>query len=283
VVKMSYDAKVFNVMIASPGDIVIERKIVRDVIHDWNIIHSQKRSLVLLPVGWETHSSPEMGSTPQDILNKQILEKCDLLVGVFWTRIGTATTEYNSGTVEEIEEHIKANKPAMLYFSSQPAALDTVDSEQYEQLKAFKTSCSNRGLYEVYDSISVFKDKFQRQLQQKVNDHPLFEHDGENETETSLISQNTKTPKLSEDASSLLKEATMDKNGIVLHLRSFDGTDIEANDKKFINNKDQREIARWTSAIEELIVNRLIVDRGNKGEIYEVTNQGYKIADLIEM
>lgn len=171
---MSYEAKVFNVMIAAPGDVASERSIIRDVVYEWNAVHSQKRQIVLLPVGWETHSSPDMGGSPQDIINSQILERCDLLVGVFWTRIGTATSQYASGTVEEIERHIASGKPAMLYFSSQPAVLDSVDQEQYSQLKSFKQSCTNKGLYEGYDSLSEFRDKFYRQLQIKLNDHLFF-------------------------------------------------------------------------------------------------------------
>ena len=62
---MSYDSKVFNVMIASPNDVAPERVIIRGVIHEWNAVHSFKRKIVLLPVGWESHSSPEMGGSPQ--------------------------------------------------------------------------------------------------------------------------------------------------------------------------------------------------------------------------
>ena len=80
---MSYAATTFNVMIASPGDVASERAIVRDVVNEWNAVHSSARKLVLLPIVWESHSSPEMGATAQDIINNQVLAKCDLLVGVF--------------------------------------------------------------------------------------------------------------------------------------------------------------------------------------------------------
>lgn len=171
---MSYESKVFNVMIASPGDVASERNIIREMLYEWNAVHSRSRKIVLLPVGWESHSSPEMGKRPQEIINNLILDKCDLLVGVFWTRIGTSTEKYISGTVEEIEKHIAADKPTMLYFSGQPARLDSVDSEQYEKLKEFKASCKDRGLYETYDSHSEFKEKFYHHLQIKVNEHVFF-------------------------------------------------------------------------------------------------------------
>ncbi|TOH23138.1 DUF4062 domain-containing protein, partial [Vibrio parahaemolyticus] len=62
---MSYNARVFNVMIASPGDVASERSIIRDVIYEWNAVHSSSRNIVLLPIGWESHSSPEMGHSAQ--------------------------------------------------------------------------------------------------------------------------------------------------------------------------------------------------------------------------
>ena len=172
---MSYDAKVFNVMIASPNDVATERNIVRAIIYEWNAVHSNSRKIALLPIGWETHSSPEIGNTPQDIINRQILDKCDLLVGVFWTRIGTSTRDYASGTVEEIEKHVRSDKPAMLYFSNLPVLPDSVDADQYKKLKDFKETYKDKSLFETYDSLADFKDKFYRQLQLKINEHPYFQ------------------------------------------------------------------------------------------------------------
>src|SRR3954451_18617701 len=131
---MSFEAAVYNVMIASPGDVVTERNVAREVIAEWNAVHSSTRNLVLMPVGWETHSAPTMGKPPQEVINEQLLRNADLLVGIFWTRIGTATSTYASGTVEEIEEHLNADKPAMLYFSEAPVRADAVATEQYGQL-----------------------------------------------------------------------------------------------------------------------------------------------------
>ncbi|MBO2654670.1 DUF4062 domain-containing protein [Shewanella algae] len=279
---MSYEAKVFNVMIASPGDVASERTIIRDVIYEWNAVHSESRSIVLLPVGWETHSSPEMGGTAQEIINNQVLERCDLLVGVFWTRIGTPTTEYASGTVEEIEEHIKSGKPAMLYFSTQPVALDTVDHEQYSQLKKFKESCQSRSLYESYDSRSSFKDKFYRQLQLKINQHAIFQ-EVSSAFPTEVVESKTPLPQLSDESRVLLKEASQDRNGTVMHLRHLGGTNIQTNSKNFIESNERREVARWEAAIEELVSKELLIERGYKGEIFEITNLGYQIADMIEL
>jgi hypothetical protein len=115
---VAYKATALNVMVASPSDVPQERVIVRDVIAEWNVVHAEDRKTVLMPLGWETHATSEMGDRPQAIINGQLLKEADLLVAIFWTRIGSPTGAAKSGTVEEIEEHIGAGKPAMIYFSS---------------------------------------------------------------------------------------------------------------------------------------------------------------------
>ncbi len=278
---MSYNAKVFNVMIASPGDVASERSIIRDVIYEWNAVHSNSRNIVLLPIGWESHSSPEMGSSPQEIINNQILDKCDFLVGVFWTRIGTPTNDYDSGTVEEIEKHIELDKPVMLYFSSQPVVMDTVDLKQVEELKVFKESCRSRGLYENYDSHTDFKEKFYRHLQLKLNTHPLFK-DIEPESIGEILESNTQLPSLTNEARILLKEASLDPNGQILHFRTAGGTSMQTNNKNLIASRERREIAKWEAALENLVDEDLLVEKGFKGEVFEVSSLGYRVADMIE-
>lgn len=277
---MSYFAKIYNVMIASPGDVASERAIIRDVVYEWNAVHSNTRNIVLLPIGWESHSSPEMGASPQAIINNQILERCDLLIGVFWTRVGTATDDYASGTVEEIERHIEAGKPAMLYFSSQPVAIDTVDLQQVANLKTFKESCRGKGLYESYDSHSDFKSKFYRHLQLKVNQHIIF-NNSDSSVEADISESKTELPRLSTEARILLKEASINPHGTIMHLRHLGGTNIQTNGKNFISSNERREIAKWEDALKELLNSQLVVARGQKGEIFEVTNLGYQISDMI--
>lgn len=279
---MSYCATAFNVIIASPGDVASERSIIRDVVYEWNAVHASVRKIVLLPIGWESHSSPEMGASPQSIINNQILGKCDLLVGVFWTRIGTATDDFASGTVEEIERHIESGKPAMLYFSSQPVAMDTVDLEQVARLTVFKNSCRTRGLFESYDSHSDFKEKFYRHLQLKVNEHPLFKV-ADDKVAAEVIESKTQLPALSSEARVLLKEASLDPHGTILYVRYIGGTDIQTNGKNVIPSSERRETAKWEQALEELTGKELVVARGHKGEMFEVSNLGYQIADMIAL
>ncbi len=165
---MSYKAKVLEVLIASPSDVVQERKIIQEIIHSWNSINSKELEVVLLPVMWETHSTPEMGDRPQAIINEQIVTSCDILVGAFWTRIGTHTGIAESGTIEEIQQFIDKKRPTMLYFSSAPVVMDSVDLEQYNKLLIFKKKCLGEGIVEQYSSISEFREKLSNHLTRVV-------------------------------------------------------------------------------------------------------------------
>lgn len=277
---MSYSADVYKVMIASPSDVSAERSIVREVLSEWNVVNSDARRQVLLPIGWETHSVPEMGDRPQALINKQILHDCDLLVGVFWTRIGTATGEYASGTVEEIEEHIKTGRPTMLYFSSAPVLPDSVDADQYRRLKEFKLSCQSRGLYEPYGDVQDFRTKLYRQLQLKVNRDAYFRTAAE-PTGPPTILELEPRPTLSKEAAFLLKECVADPAGQLLQLSHLSGYVLQVRGKNLIEDNNERSRAIWTAALEELENDDLLAAVGSKRNIFKVTRKGYEIADQL--
>jgi len=274
---MAYEARVLKVMIASPGDVSAERHMVRNVLNEWNHIHSEDRSLVLMPIGWETHSSPMMGGRPQAIINKQILGNCDLLVAVFWTRIGSPTGVAVSGTVEEIQEHRNAGKLAMIYFSAAPVRPDSVDEKQYAALKEFKQECYKKGLVESYDTLGEFRDKFSRQLTQTI----IRVYPTGATTTTTTPQPPPATPPMSDEAKELLAAAAGDPTGGLMRIRHFGGLVVQASGRNFAKEGDPRSEARWESAIKELEELGFVEDRGNKREVFAVTDEGFRVADLL--
>lgn len=276
---MPYPATVFNVMIASPGDVLPERNLIRDVIHEWNAVNSLDRNVVLMPVGWETHSTPEMGDRPQEIINKQILQNADLLIGVFWTRLGTPTGEATSGTVEEIEEHVASGKPAMIYFSLVPVRPDSVDESQYSALKEFKSELQEKGLYETYESLDEFRDKLIRNLSSAAITYCSPDLPKSDDPE-SLPEKKTVT--ISDEATDLLLAASTDAHGIIIHVRSSSGLCVQTAGKNFVPTRNARVEASWDAAVRELVRYGLIQSSGGRGETYKVTAQGYIAADHIK-
>jgi hypothetical protein len=272
---MPYSAVVYNVMVASPSDLGEERKVARKTIIDWNNLHSWARQIVLLPKTWEFNTTPTMGERPQEIINQQVLKNADLLVGIFWTRIGTPTGKAISGTVEEINEHIGLGKPAMLYFSSR-APQELLDIEQLNGVKALKKEYQSKGLTYDFDSVENFQYQFQRHLAMKVNEAPFV---GLEESILQFVPPELKGPQLSQAARVLLKEASLGPSGQIMKLGFISGFSIQANHKVLNQDTSAREKARWTAALEELLANELVREIGHKGEIFELTQRGFEFAD----
>lgn len=268
-------------MIASPSDVAEERDIIRSVINEWNYVNVAEKKIVLLPVGWETHSSPELSGRPQEIINKKVLKDCDLLIGVFWTRLGTPTGVEVSGTVEEIKEHSALGKPVMVYFSSKPVAPESFDSEQYDALKNFKDWCKKQGLIEVYDNLNEFKDKLTRQLQITINGNDYLKKvfSDEKENESLKIWSDIHKPRLTDDAITLLKEASKSENALITNLRFIGGAEISAGGKNFLETNSRRDIARWEDAVNNLGAFEMIKDINGKGQMFEVTKKGFDFID----
>ena len=161
---MPRHATIYRVLIASPSDVADERMLLKEIIFDWNASHSVDMGLLLEPVMWESHVHPDLGASPQEIINSQIAEDADILIGVFWTRIGTATDKALSGTVEEIKQVVESGKPALIYFSNKQQHPDQIDFEQYQCVKAFKEYCSKQGIIRTYSEHNEFKLKVTQHL-----------------------------------------------------------------------------------------------------------------------
>lgn len=282
-----YRAEVIKLMIASPADVTTERQVIRDVVHEWNTVHSEDKGLVLMPVGWDTHAKPEMGDRPQELINRQILADCDCLVAVFWTRIGSPTGDSVSGTVEEIDRHIGAGKPAMIYFSNSPVKPDSVNDVQYRTLVEFRQHCKDRGLIETYDTVSDFREKFSRQLAQTVivkfnrapDDRVIDSTDSAVEHERQQIDRVTSS--LTSDARRLLLEGSLAHDGTIMRLRTMAGLVIQVKGRTFNGRGSARLEARWDAALQRLRELDLLRDLGHKGELFQLAHLGYQIADSI--
>ena len=170
---MSFQANVLQVMIASPEEVAEERKIVTGAIYRWNDGNSAVRQLVLLPVKWETHSTPQPGSSAQTAIQHQVLDDADIVIGIFGPRVGTRSEEYVRGTVEEIKKHVAAGKAAKVYFSEMPVTQKRGEQNQYASVQNFREELQSSGLYAVYESLQQFRDNFELNLALEMN-HPRY-------------------------------------------------------------------------------------------------------------
>jgi hypothetical protein len=266
---VAFLANVLKVMIASPGDVVQERGVVTQEIHRWNDANAPARQLVLLPVKWETHSTPQLGAHPQSIINHQLLDDADIVVGIFGTRIGTPTEEHVSGTVEEIKKHVAAGKTAKVYFSDVPVPPSAVDASQYALVQRFREECRSAGLYATFESIEEFRSDFAHHLDLEMNQlryRWLAVPDS---------AANRGVAEHSKDALRLLRAAAT-QDGTIISQETLDSQGIRAGDEEFADGT-ARTSARWRAALKELDLSGAI-EQISAG-IYRLTAAGYEIAD----
>src|ERR1041384_4676772 len=97
---------VLRVFLASPGDLVEERQIAREVVDEVNeIIKGVGVHVDLL--GWED-ARPGAGR-PQHIINRDV-DAAHLFVGMIWRHWGTPTGTHSSGFEEEFERAAERRK-----------------------------------------------------------------------------------------------------------------------------------------------------------------------------
>jgi hypothetical protein len=164
-----HTAEVLNILIASPSDVAEERDVVERVIYDWNASHFDSMGVLLHPIRWESHSYPASGDRPQAIINKQIVESGDILIGIFGYKLGTPTGTAQSGTIEEIEEFRKTEKYVALYFSTANVPR-SADPDQLEALQTYKKVRQKDTLYFEFSDAPGLRNHLTRQLPKIVEE-----------------------------------------------------------------------------------------------------------------
>ena len=122
---------------------------------------------------WSTDSYPDAQETGQGAINKQLIDSTDILVAIFWSRIGTPTATAESGTVEEIQRAIAAGKKVMIYFSDLEPLPASASIEQVRRLSSFREQLRTHRSCWTFQSRSRFRDDFANHLALVLNDFPL--------------------------------------------------------------------------------------------------------------
>lgn len=160
-----FEAKVYNVFIASPGDAAELRQIAREVIQDWNDKHAETLGIILLPKVWEAGTAPR-NKKAQKIVNRDALSGADLVIAI-WRFLWDAETE------EEVGRSIKVDsREVMQYFSDEPVGSRQPDDPRQRKLQAYREKMSSAGkpFYFTYEDPASFRELLSRHLVMKVRE-----------------------------------------------------------------------------------------------------------------
>ncbi len=149
-------------LISCPGDIQEDIKIILDVTDEVNRRVGDHNQIYLVPMFWKNDAVPAAGASAQEIINKQLLNKADGVIALFWTKFGTPTDMYGSGTEEEIIKAINDKKDVLLFCCDKPIAPSLVNDAQYAKVVNFKNTY--HGLFASYSSEAELKSKLNAAL-----------------------------------------------------------------------------------------------------------------------
>jgi formylglycine-generating enzyme required for sulfatase activity len=171
--------RIVTVFVASPGDVATERQYVTDVATSLNRNTADEREVQFRVVGWKTDARPRVHEKgPQGPIDEDLpLEKCDIVVGILWKRLGEPIAEMGgeTGTEHEIQAAIaascKSGKPEVVVcFNDAPYRPRTVEeSKQATRVIEFREKI--RGLELTYEGADEFRDKIRDYLEKYLKAH----------------------------------------------------------------------------------------------------------------
>lgn len=188
--------KPFRIFLASPGDVVEERKLAGEVFTQLRHERAFRDDLNLQNFAWDqpgNNIAMPMGITPQQAISQGLMQPCDsdLVIIILWSRMGTPLppeyakpdgSPYLSGTEWEywnaMEAFQKHGRPRIwMYRREGPPKVDLGDAdlhekrEQWERLQKFLGMIRNPD-GSIAHGVNPYADPggFQRHLEQHLRD-----------------------------------------------------------------------------------------------------------------
>jgi hypothetical protein len=166
--------RILKLVVASPGDVMPERKCLDSVVSELNKSIASHFGLYINVLRWEVDSYPGFHlEGPQGLIDELFkIEESDILVGIFWKRFGTPTHGVESGTEHEFNLAYEAWKSSggrrphiMMYFNKKAyTPKNKAEAEQWAKVLEFKERFPKEGLGWSYKSTTEFEHVFRSHL-----------------------------------------------------------------------------------------------------------------------
>jgi len=169
--------RLLQIALISPSDVGPERDAVATVVRRFNQLVAPHLGLELELRDWEQIPPALDKAGPQAIIDASLdLQRCDIVVAIFWHRVGTPVSDARSGTEHELriayDVAVRRGRPrVMLYFNR--AAHDPGTEEERQQQAAvlsLKQEYTAKGLFREYDGADSFTAEFERDLYAVLRD-----------------------------------------------------------------------------------------------------------------
>lgn len=162
-----------RVFLSSPNDVTTYRDIVEKTINILNEDFLEERPQILSLISSDDVTS-NFGAHPQTIIDDQVADNYDLIIVIFHARIGTPTSEYDSGTVQEFYTAFNRLKTRndveiQMYLCDDSLPPSHIDGKQFFLLSEFKRNVSQEGLWKEFKGKSDFQKKLKSGVKNYLN------------------------------------------------------------------------------------------------------------------
>lgn len=203
------DVRQIKIFIACPGDIINEQHSIKLVVDEINKTSGEHNNYNLELLNWKTDTYTQIGEDVQEVINKQIEPKYDILVGILWQKVGTPTKRGKSGTIEEITIALtNKEKEQLIYFKIEsPLDMNHINLNQLSKINRYKKDLKSKGvLYKEFNSTSHFETLFRIDLTNLIIDNILKPKGSKN-----IIDENAKPNKYESITKLILEVETKDE------------------------------------------------------------------------
>ena len=136
-----------GLLISSPSDVMPQRDLLEKCCLEWNRSRGRELKRLVQPLRWERDMPVTSNETPQNIIDEELVKNADLLVALFWTKFGTPTGRFESGTLAEIEQFLDSTRPAIVYFYVKKVAPGQIHPDQLTKINNFKEKYKDSSVY----------------------------------------------------------------------------------------------------------------------------------------
>lgn len=130
----------YGVFIASPGDVAAERDVVESAIEEWNNLNSVKCGAEMETLRWDKGHNvlPNIEADGQETINREILSRADVLISIFWSKVGAG------GTMTELRTF---KKTKLAYFCTRDVPRNLLDADQIRAVMDLEKEWKGNGAF----------------------------------------------------------------------------------------------------------------------------------------
>lgn len=169
--------EIIRVALVSPSDVEKERELANRIVDDINKHLATPFGMFIELRRWEDFYPGFDPSGPQGQIDSQLnLSDCDIVVGIFWKRLGTLTAFGQTGAEHEIQVAydswlVRETPQVMLYFNKERFYPSTSeDARQVQMVIEFRDKYRQSGLLDEYEGPYMFSEHFRNHLTRIIAD-----------------------------------------------------------------------------------------------------------------